>query len=87
MTDSEAWSNFYEYGGILSFCLRDLDENDACYAEEAFRYGFIDGFNSIKEDYYKNDIRVFYNEEEDLFFTLYSFYEEGAKAKKELEGK
>lgn len=83
MTDSEAWSNFYEYGGILSFCLRDLDENDVCYAEEAFE----DGFNGIREDYYKNDIRIFYNEDEDLSFTLYSFYEEGTKAKKELEGK
>ena len=51
MTASEAWSNFYDFGDILSFCLRDLDEMDAVYAQEAFE----DGFNGIKEDYYKNE--------------------------------
>jgi len=83
MTVSEAWTNFYDYGGILSFCLRELDENDACYAEEAFE----DGFNGIKEDYYKKDIRLFYSDEEDLSFTLYDYYKEGVSAKKELGGK
>lgn len=83
MTASEAWTNFYDYGNILSFCLRGLDEIDACYAQEAFE----NGFNGIKENYYKNSIRVFYNEDENLSFTLYAFYEEGVKAKKELEGK
>ena len=83
MTASEAWTNFYDYGGILSFCLRDLDEADACTAEEAFE----DGFNGKDEDCYKNHTYVFYNEEEDLNFTFYDFYKEGVKAKKELEGK
>lgn len=83
MTTIEAWTNFYDYGGILSFCLRDLDENDASYAEEAFE----DGFNGISEDCYKNDDKVFYNNEEDLSFTLYDYYKEGVNAKKELEGK
>lgn len=81
MTANEAWSDFYEYGDILAFCLRSLDENDACYAQEAFE----DGFNGIKEDLYKNDIRIFYDEEEDLSFTLYSFYEEGVEYRKNKE--
>jgi hypothetical protein len=53
---------------------------DACKAQEAFE----DGFNGKNEELYKDDnIHIFYNDEEDLSFTLYDYYKEGVRARLE----
>jgi len=81
----EAWYNYYEYDP-MGFLLRELDENDACYFQEAFYDGFHNPNSREHYEKYLNDNRTFDYTSEGPH-KLLEAWEDGAKARKNLEEK